>query len=273
MTDGEAFIRAIVDSPGDDTPRLVYADWLDDRDDPRGAYLRAETEWVRLRRDGERPGDSPELRDMAVGLDLVWVARVSRPPIGVCCDQLEFFRSGPELDEGAIRSMRKLRVPDEYVAFLLNRNGGIPVLRRFRVSSPRDGGWVAVDRFYSFRPAHSRPSKPQPHTVGRPYSGGNPPRRLLSIASRYDDLHGVSIVLSRDLYGRVIFDETHYYSEDDDEQYTVLDRMWCSMPAFLAELSTPCESEIALASPEEPLGAEGRIRTLADFDDSNLYSF
>ena len=29
MTDDEAFIRCIVDHPGDDTPRLVYADWLD----------------------------------------------------------------------------------------------------------------------------------------------------------------------------------------------------------------------------------------------------
>ena len=46
MTEDEAFIRAIVDSPGDDTPRLVYADWLDDRADPRGAYLRAEREAV-----------------------------------------------------------------------------------------------------------------------------------------------------------------------------------------------------------------------------------
>jgi uncharacterized protein (TIGR02996 family) len=34
--DDEAFIRAIVDSPGDDTQRLVYADWLDERDDQWG---------------------------------------------------------------------------------------------------------------------------------------------------------------------------------------------------------------------------------------------
>jgi uncharacterized protein (TIGR02996 family) len=33
MTEDESFIRAIVDTPGDDTARLVYADWLDDRDD------------------------------------------------------------------------------------------------------------------------------------------------------------------------------------------------------------------------------------------------
>lgn len=44
--DDEAFIRAIVDAPCDDAPRLIYADWLDERDDPRGAYLRAEVEFA-----------------------------------------------------------------------------------------------------------------------------------------------------------------------------------------------------------------------------------
>ena len=31
MSEDEAFIRTIVDTPGDDLPRLVYADWLDER--------------------------------------------------------------------------------------------------------------------------------------------------------------------------------------------------------------------------------------------------
>ena len=57
MNEDEAFIRAIVDNPGDDTPRLVYADWLDDRDDPRGPYLRAEFEWAKPWQTGERPTD------------------------------------------------------------------------------------------------------------------------------------------------------------------------------------------------------------------------
>src|SRR5436309_2054552 len=94
MTEDEAFIRAVVDGPGDDTPRLVYADWLDDRADPRGTYLRAEAEWAKPWRSGERPADSPELRELARGLDPVWVARVSRPPLGVCCDHVRFERTG-----------------------------------------------------------------------------------------------------------------------------------------------------------------------------------
>jgi len=78
VTEDEAFIRAIVDTPGDDVARLVYADWLDDRDDPRGAYLRAEAEWANT---GKK---EKALRAAAARLDPVWVARVSRPPVGLC---------------------------------------------------------------------------------------------------------------------------------------------------------------------------------------------
>ena len=38
MTDDETFIRAILYAPGHDAPRLIDADWLDERVDPRGAY-------------------------------------------------------------------------------------------------------------------------------------------------------------------------------------------------------------------------------------------
>ncbi|WP_439627896.1 DUF1963 domain-containing protein [Gemmata sp.] len=38
---GEAdLLAAVLADPGDDTARLVYADWLDEHDDPRGQYLR-----------------------------------------------------------------------------------------------------------------------------------------------------------------------------------------------------------------------------------------
>lgn len=40
MTGAAAFIAAILDRPGDDTPRLVYADWLDEQGGD-GAWLRS----------------------------------------------------------------------------------------------------------------------------------------------------------------------------------------------------------------------------------------
>jgi uncharacterized protein (TIGR02996 family) len=141
VTDDEAFIRRIVDSPGDDTPRLVYADWLDERDDPRGAYLRAEVEWAKPWRSNDRPYNDPNLWELSTRLDPVWVCRVSRPPVGVCCDHLQFTNSGPtvgpwdiaacEADYMAgepipgVRPSTPFRgFPAAYRAFVLNQNGG-----------------------------------------------------------------------------------------------------------------------------------------------------
>jgi uncharacterized protein (TIGR02996 family) len=45
MTHEEAFLRAVLDAPDDDAPRLAYADWLEERGDPRGA---ARAEFIRL---------------------------------------------------------------------------------------------------------------------------------------------------------------------------------------------------------------------------------
>jgi uncharacterized protein (TIGR02996 family) len=115
----EALIRAVVDTPGDDTARLVYADWLDERDDPRGAYLRAELAWARS---GEKERG---LRTRAKKLNQLWVYRVSRPPVGVCFRHTVFQFTGPQLRPDAIDSLLDRDVPDDYLAFLLNYNGGL----------------------------------------------------------------------------------------------------------------------------------------------------
>jgi uncharacterized protein (TIGR02996 family) len=121
MTDDEGFIRAIVDSPGDEAPRLVYADWLEERGDPRAAYLRAEQEAVRT-------GDSSKMQQLAPGLDPVWVARVTMPPLGVCCEHVEIRERGLALwaqDLEAFEQRSGITLPDDYRAFLLNYNGGV----------------------------------------------------------------------------------------------------------------------------------------------------
>lgn len=46
--DDQAFIAAIIANPADDLPRLVYADWLDDRGDPRGEFIRVQVELAGL---------------------------------------------------------------------------------------------------------------------------------------------------------------------------------------------------------------------------------
>jgi uncharacterized protein (TIGR02996 family) len=43
-----AFLEAIKESPGDDMPRLILADWLEEQGDPRGEYVRSQVLCHRL---------------------------------------------------------------------------------------------------------------------------------------------------------------------------------------------------------------------------------
>jgi uncharacterized protein (TIGR02996 family) len=64
MTHDEAFLQAILESPDDDTPRLVYADWLDEHGDAaRGEFIRVQCELAQSNEDDPR------------WLDLVWRER------------------------------------------------------------------------------------------------------------------------------------------------------------------------------------------------------
>jgi uncharacterized protein (TIGR02996 family) len=129
MGDEAAFLRAIRSSPPDDTARLVYADWLDDRDDPRGAYLRAEAEWART---GKK---EKALRALGAALDLVWVARVSRPPVGICADKIVMWTKYPPAtaaDLDAVEQQLKVTLPAEYRALLMNWDGASPSINQPR---------------------------------------------------------------------------------------------------------------------------------------------
>ena len=48
MTEHAAFVQAILDAPDDDTPRLIFADWLEEHGDG------ARAEFIRLQCDRER---------------------------------------------------------------------------------------------------------------------------------------------------------------------------------------------------------------------------
>lgn len=52
-----AFLRAVQADPNDVTTKLVYADWLEDRDDPRGPLLRAKA--------GQQEREGPQLPRVA----------------------------------------------------------------------------------------------------------------------------------------------------------------------------------------------------------------
>ena len=192
MTDDDAFIRAIVAAPGDEAPRLVYADWLDERGDPHGLYLRAEVEAFRQNRGGPAfAAAEASLRGQALGLDPMWVARVSRPPVGVCCDRITFTHPGPalsvaELEAAILRLGTDLAL--EYRAFLLNQNGGAPTPNHVRPRPTGDEGDPEAADDESVDQGEAEYVE-----VGRLFSA-HPPGEL-SAESRPDDLEHMGRVL------------------------------------------------------------------------------
>ena len=97
MSDEAAFLQAILANPEDDAPRLVYADWLDERDDALGevksAYLRDTA--LLLTPKGRRAQRRVErvrgrLHEAAKKLPGDWLAVVSRVSIEACGTEFEF---------------------------------------------------------------------------------------------------------------------------------------------------------------------------------------
>jgi uncharacterized protein (TIGR02996 family) len=73
----EAFLREVQAHPDDDTPRLVYADWLDDQAGPlemaRAEFIRTQCELARLPLDDERrPGLEARERQLLAGRHKTW---------------------------------------------------------------------------------------------------------------------------------------------------------------------------------------------------------
>jgi uncharacterized protein (TIGR02996 family) len=89
MNEEAGFLAAIRANPRDDSLRLVYADWLDERGRPESAYLRLECELAARASTPSDPVDPGRwelrsaLREARTGLDPQWVAAVSRVLLNV----------------------------------------------------------------------------------------------------------------------------------------------------------------------------------------------
>jgi uncharacterized protein (TIGR02996 family) len=86
----DAFLQAILDAPDDDTPRLVYADWLDEHGDPeRAEFIRVQCELARLRElDPQRVGLEAKGRTLLAAAGTAWVG----PLVGLTKEWI--FRRG-----------------------------------------------------------------------------------------------------------------------------------------------------------------------------------
>ncbi len=89
MHDENGFLGKLLENPIDDTTRLVYADWLDERDDPeskmKARFLRATVTLLEPdRTDAEREARRQELQPLAAKLPTDWLAVVSRLAVESC---------------------------------------------------------------------------------------------------------------------------------------------------------------------------------------------
>ncbi|MCI0705285.1 MAG: TIGR02996 domain-containing protein [Planctomycetia bacterium] len=72
--DDIAFQRAILANPGDTTLKLVYADWLQERDDPRAEYVRLQVQLHTTRTSAAAVDAAAWFMQMGNRLDPDWVA-------------------------------------------------------------------------------------------------------------------------------------------------------------------------------------------------------
>jgi uncharacterized protein (TIGR02996 family) len=89
MHDEDDFLRKLSESPADDTVRMIYADWLDERDDEesksKARFLRITVQLMGpIRRIGWRKPRENELHQLAATLPTDWLAVVSRPKVESC---------------------------------------------------------------------------------------------------------------------------------------------------------------------------------------------
>lgn len=88
----ERFLAAIAANPGDREARLVYADWLEERGDPRGEYLRIELQLNEL---------PARLAALNGTIDRAWLDRVAR------VHDIVLFATGPD-KIAVIKAVRQL---------------------------------------------------------------------------------------------------------------------------------------------------------------------
>lgn len=80
MPDREAFLRTICDTPDEDGPRLVYADWLEEQGDPRGEFIRLQCERLHLRQDADRARHAKREDELLKDHGQTWREELPRLP-------------------------------------------------------------------------------------------------------------------------------------------------------------------------------------------------
>jgi uncharacterized protein (TIGR02996 family) len=90
MTD-DPFLRDLLAKPDDRQTRQVYADWLEERGDPRGEFLRLEDALAALpKKDPSRQKLQTRLRELRAAISPEWLAQLDKARIENCGVEFEF---------------------------------------------------------------------------------------------------------------------------------------------------------------------------------------
>jgi uncharacterized protein (TIGR02996 family) len=81
MAENRALLKAVREAPDNEIARLVYADWLEERGDPRGPYLRLDTDVSKMRRREKGCRSALErLIELRKSFRADWIVDVSQGP-------------------------------------------------------------------------------------------------------------------------------------------------------------------------------------------------
>jgi uncharacterized protein (TIGR02996 family) len=99
MTHDEAALyRAVLTNPADDAPRLVYADWLDERGDRRGEYLRLDLELSKCASEDIPDLEFRRINELRYRINSDWLTEISVGPSG-WVKRLVYDSSEPPYDQ------------------------------------------------------------------------------------------------------------------------------------------------------------------------------
>src|SRR5262245_49341694 len=98
MHTGDALLRACFENPDDDTPRLAYADWLDENGDPdRAEFIRVQLELERGQSDDARARLRDREKELLAADEREWLGL---PPHLTELSQYTWFERGMIVQTG-----------------------------------------------------------------------------------------------------------------------------------------------------------------------------
>jgi uncharacterized protein (TIGR02996 family) len=143
-------VAGIVATPDEDGPRLVYADWLSDRGDPRGELIVVQCALAIADRDDRPMHETNQLRDRSLELRTLHRAAWLEPVLDIAVGNYQFRRGfievmdvlQPDVDGARLREacplLRAMKTPQATVDDLFRSLDVLPLdeLTLYRITEP-----------------------------------------------------------------------------------------------------------------------------------------